>query len=215
MTNCQLFRYTVPSQKFPPTLIFHVSCFLIKIFDQNSIFYSIMIHTSLNIISGNHHCHSQYSPVQKELIKRAYNAGLTINKISKFYHVSQSFTHYVLNSLQHDLTETVRPCFDRSKIMSICSEHLVLHLVCLNLKIIYLELKQKTDLNILRSIMYQMFRKHDIINWISKKHSLLTSKAADKRYIWIKAHEHWVYNDWKKIIWSDEDSVKWDVESQH
>ena len=113
-----------------------------------------MIHTPLNIISGNHHCHSQYSPVQKELIKKAYNADLTINKISKLYHILQSFMHYVFNSLQHNFTEAVRLHSGRSKIISICSECLVLCLVCLNLKIIYSELKQKTDLNISRSIMY-------------------------------------------------------------
>ena len=154
----------MPSQKFPPTLIFRVSRFLIKIFDQNSTFYSIMICIPLNIISGNHHHHNQYSPVQKRLIRRACHAGLTFNEISRLYNLPQSFTHYVLNSLQHDLTEAVRLHSDRSKVMSIHSEHLVLHLAHLNSKITYPELKQKTDLNISQSIMYQMFKEHDIIN---------------------------------------------------
>ena len=144
----------MPSQKFPPTLIFHVSCFLIKIFDQNSILYNIMIHTSLSIISSNHHCHNQYSSVQKELIKKAYDADLTFNKISKLYNLLQSFTHYVLNSLQHDLIKAVRLCSDRSKIMSIHFECLILHLVHLNSKITYSELKQKISLNISQSTMY-------------------------------------------------------------
>ena len=122
---------------------------------------------------------------------------------------------YVLNNLQHDLTETVKLCSDRSKVINIHSECLVLCLVCLNSKIIYFKLKQKINLNISQFTIYWMFKEHDIINWLFKKCSLLTFKAADKRYIWVKTHKNWVYNNWKKIIWSNKCFVKWDAKSQY
>jgi len=53
-----------------------------------------------------------------------------------------------------------------------------------------------------------VFKEEDITNWICKKRPLLTPEVASKRYAWALAHEGWGFDEWARVIWSDECSVE-------
>lgn len=148
---------------------------------------------------------STISAVQKGLISGAHGAGLTPGQIRKLYNVPQASTHYLLEGLQHDPTGNAKPRSGRPKSMSVCSECLLLWITRLNPKITYAELKHEVGLQISWSTIYQLL---GIINWLLRSAHCFTPAVAGKRYAWATAHASWIYNDWAKIILSDECSVE-------
>ena len=54
----------------------------------------------------------------------------------------------------------------------------------------------------------RILRAYGLTNWLAKKRPLLTPEVAAKRLAWCKEREHWSYEQWYIVIWSDECSVE-------
>jgi DDE superfamily endonuclease len=52
-----------------------------------------------------------------------------------------------------------------------------------------------------------MLKEEGITNWLAKRRPLLTPEVVKKRLQFCKKYEHWSYEEWSKIIFSDECSL--------
>src|SRR5436190_1280505 len=50
----------------------------------------------------------------------------------------------------------------------------------------------------------------NIRKWRAVNRPKLTAEHAEKHLKWARAHQHWIIEDWKKVIWSDESAIKKD-----
>jgi hypothetical protein len=53
-----------------------------------------------------------------------------------------------------------------------------------------------------------MPRKEGITNWLAKRRPQLSEEAARKRLAWALKHKDWTWDEWSKVIFSDECSLE-------
>ena len=63
------------------------------------------------------------------------------------------------------------------------------------------------QLAVSRTTFYRTLKEHGIINWIAKKRPLLTEEHAAKRLAFALKYRDWTYEEWSRVIWSDECSI--------
>ncbi len=71
-----------------------------------------------------------------------------------------------------------------------------------------LRIVRQNPTSVSHDTLYRLLKEKSITNWLCKKRPLLTSKVAGKRYAWALAHEDWGFDEWARVIWSDECSVE-------
>lgn len=74
-------------------------------------------------------------------------------------------------------------------------------------------LKRELELTICRRTTYFIIKGSGYGKWKAQKSPKLTPEVARKRYEWALEYEDYTYDDWCKVIWSDECSVE--VRSGH
>ncbi|OAL18659.1 hypothetical protein AYO22_10478 [Fonsecaea multimorphosa] len=88
------------------------------------------------------------------------------------------------------------------------AERRILRAIKVNPKISYAELRRRLDLDVSDQTIRRLLHNHHIKKWMAKKRPKLTEKAAKARYEWALAHRDWTWEDWLKVIWSDECSIQ-------
>ena len=120
----------------------------------------------------------------------------------------ESSTRYILltSSSHNHNTSTKRT--GRPKSLSIRDERHILRIVRRTPKITYKNLIEKAGLDCSHDTIYRLLKEEGITNWLAKKRPLLTPEHAALRYEWALRHQNWDWDDWAKVIWSDECSVE-------
>jgi len=72
----------------------------------------------------------------------------------------------------------------------------------------YAQLIEQSGLQFSRSTFTRLLKKYGISNWLAKKRPYLTAQAVKARLKFAQEHKDWTYNDWKKVIFSDECSLE-------
>ena len=167
-----------------------------------------MIRSPLGPISSNRVHKQEYTPYQRGLIHGVISGGLTPSKVQRLHGIPESSIRGICNAAvwQHH-GESIRRS-GRPKKLSLRDERHIIRVVRLDPKITYKNLLAKTGVDVSTKIVYRLLKEEGITNWLCKKRPLLTPKVAGKRYAWALAHEHWSFEEWTKIIWSDECSVE-------
>ena len=78
----------------------------------------------------------------------------------------------------------------------------------LNPRLTYSQLKSEAGLTCSRTTVYRALKEYGLTNWLAKKRPLLTPEVAKKRYDWCYQRREWTFEEWEKIIWSDECSIE-------
>jgi transposase len=199
-------RSTVPPQK--STRIRDFSRFLI--FPPHPPFllhHHIIIRAPLSSISGNRRRHSEHTPYQRGLAAGAITYGARPCQLQKNFGISRHTTRTIVDNVlvRHNGESKLRS--GRPKKLSIRDERHVLRIVRRDPKITYKNLAEKAGVSVSHDTLYRLLKGEGITNWLCKKRPLLTPEMAGKRYAWALAHEHWNFEEWAKVVWSDECSV--------
>jgi len=101
-----------------------------------------------------------------------------------------------------------KPRCGRPKKYSIKEERILVRHVRQFPKHTYAQVLLITRLDIKRSTVQTILKKHNITNWRAKRRPELSAAYAKTRYRWCKAREKWKVEDWKKYMWSDECSCE-------
>ena len=72
----------------------------------------------------------------------------------------------------------------------------------------YEKLRERTRLEMCTKTIYRILKDYGLTNWLAKKRPRLTPEVAAKQLQWAIEHKDWSYEEWSKIIWLDECSVK-------
>ncbi len=174
-----------------------------------------MIRSPLGSISSNRVHKQEYTPYQRELIYGTISDDLTPSKVQRLHGILESFVRDICNVVVWQHHDQFKPRLGRSKKLLLRDERHVIRIVRLDSKIIYKNLLTKTRVNVFTKTIYRILKEKNIINWLCKKRPLLTPKVANKRYAWALTHEHWTFDDWTKVIWSDECFVERGTNKRH
>ena len=167
-----------------------------------------MPRTSLASISVNHTSLHELSSYQRGLVVEAASVEASVAKISETTNVSWFIVKDIILHASIRNNGVSKSRFDRSKLLSTRDERHLIRIARLQSKISYRELIEKADVECHRKIVYRLLKEYDLINWLTKKRSLLTPEVAAKRYAWCWNRRDWTYDEWKLFIFSDECSVE-------
>ena len=167
-----------------------------------------MLRTPLSSISGNRRRHSEYTSYQRGLIGGAVAAGVTPHRMKDLFGIPITTTKTITKNVLARHNGDNKPRSGRPKKLSIRDERHILRIIHRDPKITYKNLIAKSGVDVSHDTIYRMLKEQGITNWIAKKRPLLTPENAGLRYQWALRHENWKYEDWEKVIWSDECSVE-------
>ena len=60
------------------------------------------------------------------------------------------------------------------------------------------------NLQVFNTMIRRVFKKNGFKSAVKAKKPLLLDRHKKARYKFAKNHKHWNYDDWCKVIWSDE-----------
>jgi transposase len=159
-------------------------------------------------IDPNRALKKELSPWQRGQISAFRDIGLTNAQISKrtFCTPATVATTLRLNTLRND-GET-RPRSGRPSALSRRDRRLILRIIRRNLKLTYAALKLEANATVHKNTLYRMLKDEDITNWLAKKRPLLTLEVVAKRLKWVQKYKNWSWDEWSRIIFSDECSLE-------
>ena len=162
----------------------------------------------LGPINLNRPLKQELTPWQRSEIQTYRNVGLTNENIAQLTFCSPGTvaTTLKLNTLRND--GKTRSRSGRPPALSRRNKRLILRIIRRNSKLTYAQLKIEANVDVHKNTLYRMLKEEGITNWLARKRPLITPEVAAKRLQWAKKHQNWSWEEWSKIIWSDECSLE-------
>ncbi|KAJ5561463.1 hypothetical protein N7461_000224 [Penicillium sp. DV-2018c] len=91
-------------------------------------------------------------------------------------------------------------------------KRLILRLIRRDPFIVYREIGEQSGLTASDDTLLRLVKSSGYGHWKARKRPLLTPEVAVLRLQWALVHLNWTWDDWKRLVWSDECSVairKW------
>jgi transposase len=159
-------------------------------------------------INPNYGYNKEFSVWQRSQISAYKAVGLPNEQIGGRVFCTPSTVKTTLRrNLLRNEGET-RPRSGRPPALTRRDKRIILRIVRANPTTTYALLKQEANVTVHNNTLYQLLKEEGITNWLAKKRPLLTPEVVAKRYQWAKNHRNWNWDDWKKIIWSDQCSLE-------
>jgi hypothetical protein len=70
------------------------------------------------------------------------------------------------------------------------------------------DIRVRTGINVLTTTFKNYLKKSGYGHWKAAKRPQLKEEYAALRLAWAEAYKDWSYEEWSKVIWSDEYSIK-------
>ena len=162
----------------------------------------------LGSISSNLVDNKELKPYARGIIKGKTTAGQTPTQIAADLKLSRRTIRTTLARDTERDQGTTKPRSGRPKSFTLRDERTILRMARIDPKQTYRDLIEKSGVDCSRKTVYRILRDAGIINWLVKKRPLLRPQDVKARLRWAKKYKDWTYNDWVKVIWSDECSVE-------
>ena len=167
-----------------------------------------MPRTPLASISGNRRRGPELTPYRRGEIVGKYNAGVTRQNIAHILETPKSTIDYTIDQASKRPHGESRPRTGRPPKLSDRDKRHLIRVTRMDPRATYARLKLQCGLNCSTDTIYRVLKEYGLTNWLAKKRPLLSPEVAVKRLAWCLERRHWRYEDWLKIIWSDECSVE-------
>ena len=129
-------------------------------------------------------------------------------EIAKTLNVPRTTVIYTLQKHPERNNEKSKSRSGRPGILSNRDRRRIIKLARINPRITYAQLRTEVEVQCSRSTLYRTLKDYGLTNWLAKKRPLLTPEVAKKRLDWCLLRREWNFEQWSKIIWSDECSVE-------
>ena len=96
----------------------------------------------------------------------------------------------------------------RPGVLSDCDRRQIIKYARINPRLTYTQLGTEARVLCGQSTLYRTLENYGFTNWLAKKRPLLTPEVAKKRLDWCVLCSKWTFEQWSKIICSDECSVE-------
>ena len=167
-----------------------------------------MIRAPLASISGNRRRGPELTPYQRGIINGAYRSGATPTYIAHNENTPLSTIKWTISTTSQHPNGVSKTRSGRPTVVTDRARRHIIRLARTNPRITYKDLRDQCGVSYSKSTLYRELKAYGLTNWLSKKRPLLTEEVAAKRLTWCKEREHWTYENWCKVIWSDECSVE-------
>ena len=159
-------------------------------------------------IDPNRSLKKELTPWQRSEIQTYRHIGLTNEHIGRLTNCTPSTVATTLNLNTLRNNGETRPRSGRPSLLSRRDRRLILRIIRRNPKLTYAALKIESGLTVSKKTLYRMLKDEGISNWLAKKRPLITPEVAAKRLRWAKKYKDWSWDEWCKMIWSDECSLE-------
>ena len=170
--------------------------------------HNIMPRTLFKVISENVTHWKELSSYEREILIKQASQEVTPVSLTKITKVPQITIIFTLFQADIRLTGVSKPWSERLKLLSVRDCRHITRIARLTPEISYQEIQEKTELACSRKTVYRVLKDYGLTNWLAKKRPKLSPAVAGKRLEWALTHKDWTYEDWIKVIWSDECSVE-------
>ncbi len=150
----------------------------------------------------------ELSPYQRGILVGRVSEGATTADIQKEFSLPESTIRTTITRASNRRNGASNPRSGRPKACSIREQRHIIRTARVNPRITYLDLIQTTGVNCSRTTVYRILKDYGLTNWLAKKRPLLREEDVALRLAWAKERKDWTYEDWKKVIWTDECSVE-------
>ena len=137
-----------------------------------------------------------------------YNTGVTLKNVAHIPETPKSTIDYPIDQASKRPNGESRPRIGRPPKLSEHDKRHLIRVTRMNPHTTYARIKLQCGLDCSTDTIYRVLKEYGLINWLAKKRPLLSPEAAAKRLAWCLERRHWRYEDWLKIMWSDECSVE-------
>lgn len=165
--------------------------------------------TPLKSISGNKTLRKELSPFIRGKIIALSEIGTNITDIAGLLNIPRKTIQYRLPSPKTERED------GKSKYRSgrppILDKHDIRHIIQLIIEepfITYQEIKHQQKLTCFPRTIYTAIYNSGYVHWQARKRPLLTPEHAQLRFEFAKKYAHWKYEDWCKVIFTDECSIE-------
>ncbi|KAJ5129196.1 uncharacterized protein N7515_005235 [Penicillium bovifimosum] len=134
--------------------------------------------------------------------------GIPTATIARHFGLSPSTIQYTLEQEHARADGKTCPRSGRPPILSEGDKRLILRLIKRDPFIVYREIRDQSGLTASDDTLLRLVKSSGYGHWKARKRPFLTPEVAAPRYKWALAHRNWMWDDWMRVVWSDECSVE-------
>jgi hypothetical protein len=162
----------------------------------------------LQPIDSNGRRGTELSPYLRGKILGQRALGVSLGQLSSTYGIAKSTIQY---TVQQDASRTeghTIPRPGRPSVLSESDKHLIFRLIKRDPFIAYNDIREQTGITASNDTLLRMVKASGYGHWRARKRPYLKADAIAQRLAWALERRDWTYEDWKRIIWTDECSVE-------
>lgn len=164
--------------------------------------------TPLGPINSNRVRKTELSPNLRGQITGQASIGCSITSIAKLHGLSTSTIQFTLDQQSLRADGKTLPRTGRPPIPSEDNKSLILRLITRDPFILYSEIREQSGLTVSDDTLLRMLKSSGYGHWKARKRPYLKPEVAALRLTWALEHRNWTWEDWKRVVWSDECSVE-------
>ena len=159
-----------------------------------------MPHAPLTPISGNRPHKSELTPYERGMIVGAQALSHTSAEIGKALNFTKSTVQTTIQRQSGRNNGLSKSRSGRPKVLSDRDRRYIIRHARANPRLTYAQLQLEAVVTCSKDTIYRALRLYGLTNWLDKKRPLLTPEAAYKRLEWCTGHQHWTFEQWRKVI---------------
>lgn len=158
---------------------------------------------SVNITSR-----KELSPFLRGQIIGKHQSGCNPTQISRDLQIPRSTVNGTINRISHQINGKSSPRPGRPKAYTERDKRHIIQIIKRDPFITYQEIREQSGINLSSPTFLTILKESGYGHWRAKKRPKLTKEHAKLRLEWAKKHKDWTYEEWSKVIWSDESSIE-------
>ena len=162
----------------------------------------------LQPISLNTTRNRELNPSQRALILGCHQAGQKPVSIARDHNIPPSTVYSTIHLASRRAHQSSKPRSGRPKTVSDTTKQAIIRSIKKDPFASYSEIIEPLGLSICHRTLYTIIQGSGFGKWKAQKRPKLTQEIAKLRYDWALKHEDWTYDDWSKVVWSDECSIE-------
>jgi len=159
-------------------------------------------------VSGNRQKGKELTSFERGQIKAHRAWGLSYKQIARLLNKSPNTIGTTIAKEKDQLQGISKPRSGRPRITTSRDRRSIQRIVKKFPDASYAKIRAETGIQISDSTLYRILSDFNMEHWIAKKRPVLTKDQAKARLKWAEERKDWTFDDFKKVIFTDECSLE-------